>query len=211
MKKVQIIIQTVIITAVLSVAASYAFAAPGCTPPGCNVAAPIDVSSVDQVKPGSLTLGPSPQTGMSLIANSSIIAGAANPTVSLRTLAGQAAFGTTATITPSLRMLINGNVGATAYCDMNGNNCSTAADIQSSGGIQSVAGPFFVTAAQGKVATSGNLGAKICFLTGVSEPNGSATNCYVNRVGNNKWQIVTGNNNSNGSGGAATCYAYCAN
>ncbi|MES2409085.1 MAG: hypothetical protein V4509_02150 [Patescibacteria group bacterium] len=84
-----------------SVSFSYAaWTAPTDTPPNGNVAAPINVSNLAQDKAGVLTTGGLGVFGSALITST---AGYKLPT--------------------TLQLGVNGKVGATAYCDQNGNNC----------------------------------------------------------------------------------------
>lgn len=132
MKNFKTIIQSLVFALIFTIGAGYAIAwtgpkpgtvAPDCsdsTWPGCS--APINVSRVDQIKAGAITVG------------TSFIAGGSNPTVSLRTLGGQIAFGTAALETvPTgadlLRVLIKGNVGAAKYCDEFGKNCHASSEF----------------------------------------------------------------------------------
>lgn len=112
-------IQSVIMALVLVVGVGYAAAWTGPTapPPGANVAAPLNVSAIDQYKAGALSLG------------TSIIAGSLNASTSLRTLSGKAAFGTSAPIPTNLRALFSGNVGASKYCNEAGTVCRSIEEI----------------------------------------------------------------------------------
>ena len=76
-------------------------------PTGNNVDAPINSSSTSQSKIGAL-----------------LIATGAGITQGLTVLNGQVVFGST-TATSSLLLGVNGAIGATKYCDQNGNNCVT--------------------------------------------------------------------------------------
>lgn len=122
MQKIKTIIQSFVYALIFVVGIGYAVAwtGPQNTPPNCvsgqpGCDAPINVSSVLQAKAGALHLGSS------------------NPAVSFRTLAGQSAFGTAASIPATLRALFSGNVGAAKYCDEAGNNCYTSNEMYQNG------------------------------------------------------------------------------
>lgn len=104
------IFKVVIVVAVLTIGVSYAladwtaprFAAPTCPPGDSGCEPPIDVSSVNQVKAGGVGLG-----GFFSARGSAVIG-----------------HGTDApTIPASLKLRVAGRVGASAYCDQNGENC----------------------------------------------------------------------------------------
>ena len=140
MKNLHIAIPSLIIGLLIAAGASYtmAWTVPPGTPPNCPAGyagcdAPINVSSNPQIKGGSITVG------------TSLIAGGSNPTVSLRTLGGQVAFGTSAgetvpTGADFLRVLVKGNVGAAKYCDEAGQNCHASSEIGGGGSGASSAG-----------------------------------------------------------------------
>lgn len=96
---------------VAGIGIAHAWTGPTAPPPGNNIESPINTSSIVQTKSGSLYLG------------------AGNPAVSLRTLAGKAAFGTSSPIASNLLVFISGNVGADNYCDGAGNNCHPASEF----------------------------------------------------------------------------------
>ncbi len=84
-----------------SVSLTYAtWSAPTATPPNGNTPAPINVSSLAQDKLGVLTVGGLGVFGPTLITSSGGY-----------------------TLPSTLQLGVNGKVGATAYCDQNGNNC----------------------------------------------------------------------------------------
>lgn len=91
---------TVIVTTVSIVYADWS--APTATPPNGNTPAPVNVGNLPQDKKGVLTLGGLGVFGSALI----------TPTGSY-------------TLPTNLNLGVNGKVGATAYCDQNGNNCVT--------------------------------------------------------------------------------------
>ena len=107
MQQLKTTIQSIVIALLIILGTSYvsAWTGPTVAPPGGNVAAPISVSNVLQVKQGPLHLGSS------------------NPEVSFRTLAGKAAIGTADPIADTLKLLVRGKVGAEGYCDESGDNC----------------------------------------------------------------------------------------
>lgn len=115
MKKLQTIIPSIILGLVIAIGATYAVAwtGPTGTPPNCPTGspgcdAPINVSANGQTKTGALILG------------------AAGASTTLRTVAGKAAFGTSAAIPTNVLALFGGTagrIGAMEYCDQAGENC----------------------------------------------------------------------------------------
>ncbi len=91
-----------------------AWTEPALDPPNGNIGAPINTSSVPQVKGGSLGL-----TGDLAVGSKAMIG--------------------TSTIASNLTTHVGGNVGAAAYCDENGENCKTAAEL---GGASSIPSDF---------------------------------------------------------------------
>jgi len=79
-------------------------------PPGGNTPPPINTGSATQTKGGNLFLSAGNTFGATL------------------GLFGQVGIGTTAP-TAGLSLDVEGNVGAVAYCDQNGNNCIAAASL----------------------------------------------------------------------------------
>ncbi len=86
-------------------------------PPGGNIAAPINISSITQTKSGRLNM-----VGSVL----------SSPSTALLVPIGNVGIGDN---TPDvgdggqLRLDVAGNIGATRYCDQNGNNCTTSTNL----------------------------------------------------------------------------------
>lgn len=106
-------LKVVIVGVVLAGGISYAstWVAPTQAPTGGNPDAPVNVGPTGQIKLGGLTLG----------AGNGV-------TQALTILNGQSGFGSS-TIPSNLLVGVNGPVGATEYCDQNGQNCVPASSI----------------------------------------------------------------------------------
>lgn len=113
-------IKAFILGVVLVLGATYAYTWTGPTalPPNNNAPAPVNVSSVSQYKAGALGVG-----GLFRSYGGSYLA----------TDSGSVGIGTTAISVGQLplKLDVEGAVGASAYCDKNGNNC--VADLTSLG------------------------------------------------------------------------------
>ena len=87
----------------------YAWTAPTVAPPNGNVSAPINVGTTDQVKNGGLSVNAFSAFGNAYVQGSLGVGD----------------------VTPDggLKVDVEGNVGASAYCNQNGTGCITAANV----------------------------------------------------------------------------------
>ncbi len=152
---------------------------PGINPPDGNIGAPINISSIAQNKVGSLTTTGGLGTAGSLFVGTK--AGIANTSIS-----------------GDLTLDVEGKVGATAYCDQNGDNCVTP----------NVLGGNLIITDMGRIPT-GDVGPagpvdlgvhSFCFFYDLTF-NRDAAQCRLYKSGDN-WYLRTYEN--------ARCGAYCA-
>ncbi len=118
MKNIADKIKILVLALVIGLSVSYAFAwtGPSATPPGSNASAPINVSSAEQVKSGPLKVG----------GFRSFLPAYVNYDSSSDLSSKGTSF-------QSLSLAVNGKIGASAYCDQDGNNCGSVGG--SGGGI----------------------------------------------------------------------------
>lgn len=132
------------------------FTEPASAPPSNNADAPLDVGPSWQQKNGSLVVnvGASP--------------------IGLLIPSGNVGIGTTSPAT-NLGLDVNGNVGASAYCDENGNNCVTPAALSGGGGSPTTVGGIGIASCQVYQNTYGHLIFLLFATGGAGGPNGWAS------------------------------------
>ncbi len=113
-KNIQIVLLALVLT--LSISNAFAWSGPTAPPPGGNVLPPVNTSDVTQLIPGQLTVG-----GFRSIAM---------PFYASPYRASWFSSSTRASWPPTtLTLAINGNTGASRYCDDNAQNCKTILDM----------------------------------------------------------------------------------
>jgi len=110
LKNVGVIVAGILVLSVTSFVS--AWTAPTAVPPADNIAQPLNVSSTGQLKAGGLSLN-------------TLAPGAAN---ALLIPYGKIGFGDN-TPDGSLKLDVEGPIGATTYCDQNGANCKTTSQM----------------------------------------------------------------------------------
>lgn len=177
---------------ILGVGVVNAWNGPTVAPPGGNVAAPINVSSVEQIKTGKLGVGGLASFGQGLFSTST----------APYTLTGTRA---------KLLLGLNGPVGATEYCDQNGGGCKTIAQLASGSASTTTIIGGGSASDSGQVIDGGgqntNLGSQwdMCAMTRYDQGNGSGSYCRVYKSGAN-WYIYAENE---GNSSSTSCDAIC--
>ncbi|KKP71008.1 MAG: hypothetical protein UR69_C0002G0175 [Candidatus Moranbacteria bacterium GW2011_GWE2_35_2-] len=157
---------------------------PTVAPPGGNIAAPVNVSGITQLKSGRLNMD-----GSVLL----------SPTTALLVPVGNVGIGDNSPDVGTggqLRLDVNGNIGATKYCDAAGNNCKAITEMKG------VTGAYFRTC-NGNCTVSCNAGD---LRTGCTmRPTGNAHNNSLD------YSIPSGTNSCTCTlyGSSGTCYANC--
>src|SRR3989344_5580457 len=120
-----------------------AWVAPTSTPPGGNVSGPITTGNSGQIKTGNLAIN----TGWDTNGDGGADTWGAN---GLLVPNGKVGFGDS-TPDGTLKLDVEGKVGATEYCDQNGANCKTIASLGAGGGQWSISGNNIYNANSGNV------------------------------------------------------------
>lgn len=140
------------------------FTEPASAPPSNNAEAPLDVGGSPQTKEAGLAVN----TGV--VVNGQLL----TAPVGLDVPYGNVGIGTTSPAT-SLGLDVNGNVGASAYCDENGNNCVTPAALSGGGGSPTTVAGIGIASCQVYQNTYGHLIFLLFATGGAGGPNGWAS------------------------------------
>ena len=179
----------VVITAAVSFGANalaQSFTEPSSPPPQNNAYAPLDVSATPQSKTAGLILNNNGSAAYGLITGGS---------VSINNL--------TPPLTPVTTLNVNGNVGATAYCDVNGQNCITPGGSSGGSALTTLAG-VTINSCQVYQNTYGHTIFLFFATGGAGAPNGWAAVALNAGTPGATWVQVAYASDSNSSGDGNT-------